>query len=45
MKCTYLDDKNLSISKQNRAGTLSGDWTPPLCDVLPFEINNENYFY
>ena len=23
---------------------LKGNGTPPLCDVLPLEINNKNYF-
>ena len=24
---------------------IKGEWEPPLCDVLSFKVNNENYFF
>ena len=30
--------------KKNEQSILKRNGTPSLCDVLPFEINNENYY-
>ena len=34
----------LTINSLSRSYVLRRNGTPPLFDVLPFEINNENYF-
>ena len=31
------------VDNQKRITLLRGNKSPPLCDVVPFEINNENY--
>ena len=34
----------ISCWRQRQKRSLRRNGTPPLFDVLPFEINNENYF-
>ena len=35
--------KRQEVDSQKNITLLRGNRSPPLCDVLPFEINNENY--